>query len=51
MGFSYRRSVKLPGGLRLNVSKRGASVSGGTKGLRYSSRSGTRITIPGTGIS
>jgi hypothetical protein len=51
MGFSYRKSVKLPGGVRLNLSKRGPSLSAGTRGARYSTRSGVRLTLPGTGLS
>lgn len=51
MGFTYRKSIKLPGGLRMNMSKRGPSLSGGIKGARYSSRSGFRFTLPGTGLS
>lgn len=51
MGFSYRKSIKLPGGIRLNASKRGLSASGGVRGVRYSSRSGLRFTLPGTGLS
>ena len=51
MGFSYRKSIKLPGGLRVNASKRGLGLSGGVRGVRYSSRSGMRITLPGTGLS
>lgn len=47
MGFSYRKAVKLPGGLRLNMSKRGPSLSAGAGRLRYSTRNGPRITLPG----
>lgn len=36
MGFSFRRSVKLPGGVRVNMSHRGVSGSVGAGGLRYS---------------
>lgn len=53
MGWRFRKSVNLGGGLRLNLSKsglglsagvRGARVSFGTRGARYS------VGIPGTGI-
>jgi hypothetical protein len=53
MGFRYRKSVKLGGGLRLNLSKRGIGISAGVKGLRFGiGPSGARITagIPGTGL-
>ena len=53
MGFRYRKSVKLGGGLRLNFSKRGIGISAGVKGLRFGiGPSGARITagIPGTGL-
>lgn len=54
MGFRFRRSVSIIPGLRLNLSKSGASVSVGPKGLHYTvGPKGTRITagIPGTGLS
>lgn len=54
MGFRFRKSINLGGGVRLNFSKRGVGLSVGGKGLRYSvGPSGSRITagIPGTGIS
>lgn len=51
MGFNLRRSVNLGEGLRLNLSKRGPSLSGGRRGARYSTRSGWRFTLPGTGLS
>ncbi|GGE31286.1 hypothetical protein GCM10011391_07450 [Pullulanibacillus camelliae] len=53
MGFGFRKSIKLGGGMRLNVGKRGIGVSAGVKGFRVSTGpSGTRMrsTIPGTGI-
>ena len=53
MGFRFRKSVKLGGGLRLNFSKRGVGISAGVRGLRFGvGPSGARITagIPGTGL-
>lgn len=53
MGFRFRKSINLGGGVRLNLSKRGLGVSVGTKGFRIStSSSGSRMTtsIPGTGL-
>ena len=47
MGFTYRRSVRLLPGVRLNVSGRGVGVSAGSKRVRYSSRSGARVRLPG----
>lgn len=54
MGFRFRKSLKLFPGVRLNLSKSGASVSIGPRGLRYTvGPKGTRVTagIPGTGLS
>lgn len=54
MGFRFRKSVKLMPGVRLNLGKRGASVSLGGKGLTYNiNKKGTRTTVgvPGTGVS
>lgn len=53
MGWNYRKSVNLGGGMRLNFSKSGIGISGGVKGFRISTGPrGTRMTasIPGTGI-
>ena len=36
MGFSSRKSFKIAPGIRLNLSKRGLSASGGVRGLRAS---------------
>ena len=36
MGFSFRKSIGLGGGVRLNFSKRGLGISIGRKGLRVS---------------
>lgn len=55
MGFRYRKSMKLPGGFRVNFSKSGVGYSWGTKGYRVTktAKGTTRTTtsIPGTGIS
>lgn len=53
MGWNYRKSVNLGGGLRLNFSKSGVGISGGVKGFRVSTGPrGSRLyaSIPGTGI-
>ena len=53
MGWNYRKSVNLGGGLRLNFSKSGVGISGGVKGFRVSKGPrGSRLyaSIPGTGI-
>ena len=55
MGFRFRKSLRLLPGLRLNLSKRGASsLSIGGKGLTVNlGKKGSRTTvgIPGTGLS
>ena len=54
MGFRFRKSLKLGGGFRLNLSKSGVGISGGVKGARVSiGPRGTRTTlsVPGTGMS
>lgn len=54
MGIRFRKSIKIGGGIRLNLSKRGVGVSAGMKGFRVGiGPRGSRITagIPGTGIS
>ncbi len=53
MGWNYRKSINLGGGIRLNFSKSGVGISGGVKGFRVSHNSrGSRLyaSIPGTGI-
>ena len=54
MALRYRKSINLGGGVRLNVGKKSAGLSAGTKGLRYSASSSGRRTasagIPGTGL-
>ena len=54
MGFRFSRSLKLPGGFRLNVGTRGVGVSWGVRGFRVGvGPAGARYTasVPGTGIS
>lgn len=55
MGLRFRKSIKLGGGARINLSKSGVGFSMGTKGYRVTKKAGggTRetISIPGTGIS
>lgn len=54
MGFRFSKSISLPGGFRINVSKSGIGVSGGIPGLRIGTGPrGHRVTagIPGTGLS
>jgi hypothetical protein len=54
MGFRYRSSIRLARGLRINLSKSGASLSVGGRGATVNvGKRGIRGTIglPGTGIS
>lgn len=55
MAFRFRKSVKLGGGAKMNLSKSGIGYSWGVKGFRKTKKAsgGTRTTysIPGTGIS
>ena len=55
MGFRFRKSINLGGGVRINLSKSGVGYSIGTKGARITktARGTTRKTfgIPGTGLS
>ncbi len=55
MGLRFRKSVRLPGGLRFNFSKRGVGASWGFKGFRVTKSPGRKMktthSIPGTGIS
>lgn len=55
MGWRFRRSIRLPGGIRLNASNRGLGASAGVRGARVSLSPTGRVTrtisIPGTGIS
>jgi len=53
MGIFFKKSIKVAPGLRLNISKRGTSVSIGPRGAKLNiGKRGTYVTtsIPGTGI-
>ncbi len=54
MGLRLRKIIPLGGGIRLNLSKRGASLSLGGRGLTVNlGKGGARTTLgaPGTGVS
>jgi hypothetical protein len=54
MGFRFRKSVKILPGVRLNLSKKGTSVSLGGRGATVNvSKKGTTTTVglPGSGLS
>lgn len=55
MGTRFRKSVKLPGGGRINLSKSGVGYSWGVKGYRKTKtatgRTRTTYSVPGTGLS
>lgn len=54
MGFRFRKIVGLGPGVRVNLSKKGASLSLGGKGFTVNlGKDGTRTTLgaPGTGLS
>lgn len=38
MGFRFRKSYKLPGGFRINLSKSGIGYSWGVKGYRITKK-------------
>lgn len=53
MGWRFRKSVNLGGGLRLNLSKSGVGISMGTRGARIGigpQGLRTAVGLPGTGI-
>lgn len=53
MGFRFGKSFRLPGGFRLNVSKKGLGASWGVKGFRVGTGPrGSRVSayVPGTGL-
>jgi hypothetical protein len=54
VSFRYRKSIRLGGGVRLNLSKTGVGLSCGVPGMRYSVHSSGRRTrtagLPGTGL-
>lgn len=54
MNWRFRKSVKLMPGVRLNVGKRGVSLSAGVRGARVTlgkERTTTSVGLPGTGLS
>jgi len=54
MGFRFRRSIKIAPGVRINLSKSGASTSIGTRGAHVTVGHGQvreTVGIPGTGLS
>ena len=55
MGMRFRKSIKLGGGTKLNLSKSGVGLSTGVKGFRVSKntsgRSRVTASLPGTGLS
>ncbi|MCO8919896.1 DUF4236 domain-containing protein [Clostridioides difficile] len=55
MGFNFRKSINLEGGLKLNLGKKSVGISAGVKGARVSvnskGRKSATLSIPGTGIS
>jgi hypothetical protein len=54
MGFRFRRSFKVLPGMRVNLGKRGASITAGVRGAHITHGvGGTRATVglPGTGVS
>jgi hypothetical protein len=55
VGIRYRKSINLPFGFKVNLSKSGVGVSWGRKGIRVTRTAKGKIrrtySIPGTGIS
>ena len=55
MGLKFRKSVKIAPGVRLNISKKSASISVGGKGFHKTfsttGKTTTTVGIPGTGLS
>ena len=55
MGFRFRKSINLGGGVRVNLSKKGVGYSFGTKGARVTKMANgkhrTTVGIPNTGLS
>src|SRR5579863_6439948 len=54
MSWRFRRSIRLPGGIRINVSRRGLGYSWGVPGVHFgrdaSGRDYLAYSVPGTGI-
>lgn len=55
MGFRFQRSIRIAPGLRINLSKSGAGISAGVRGLRVGvdakGRKYSSVGLPGTGMS
>ena len=55
MGFRFRKSINLPFGIRINLSKSGIGFSWGVKGARITrtakGKTQATFSIPGTGVS
>ncbi|MER1958841.1 MAG: DUF4236 domain-containing protein [Solibacillus sp.] len=54
MGFRFRKSIKVAPGVKINLGKKGASVTVGNKYARTTIGKGRRtnsVSLPGTGIS
>lgn len=55
MGFRFKKSVSVAPGVKLNINKKSAGVSVGTKGAHYTVNSKGKRTasvgVPGTGVS
>ena len=55
MGLRFRKSIKLGGGAKMNLSKSGVGFSWGVKGFRKTKKAGggtrTTYSMPGTGVS
>lgn len=54
MSWRFRRSIRLPGGIRINVSRRGLGYSWGVPGVHFGRDANGRhyqaYSVPGTGI-
>lgn len=54
MNWNLRRSIKFPGGVRINFSRRGIGYSWGVRGFRFgrdaSGRAYHAVSVPGTGV-
>ena len=55
MGLRFRKSINLPFGFRINLSKSGVGFSWGVKGARITrtakGKTQATVSLPGTGIS
>lgn len=55
MGLTFRKSIKIANGLKLNISKSGVSLTAGKKGMHYTinskGKSTASVGLPGTGLS